>query len=92
MGTIEGLRDAEGLFCATYLMDEWFEELSHVAAIKTDPQYNFHPWVGTDDQKVERRVLGDATVKEIHKRLNMDTIKELVRSFCRSISVMKLAG
>ena len=49
MGTIEGFRDAKGLFCATNLVDEWFEELSHVAAIKTDPHYNFYPWVGTDN-------------------------------------------
>ena len=49
MGTPEGFGDAEGLFCATNLVDKWFEELSHVAAVKTDPQYNFHPWVGTDD-------------------------------------------
>ena len=37
MGTIEGFRDAEELFCATNLVDKWFEELSYVAAIKTDP-------------------------------------------------------
>ena len=37
MGTVKGLGDAEGLFCTTNLVDEWFEELSHVAAVKTDP-------------------------------------------------------
>ena len=49
MGIVERLEDAEGLFCGTNLMDEWLEELSHVGAIKTNPHYNFHPWVGTDD-------------------------------------------
>ena len=43
MGIIEGFRDSEGLFCATSLLDKKIEKLSHVAAVKTEPQYNFHP-------------------------------------------------
>ena len=49
VGTVRGFRDAEGLFFATNLADEWFEKLSCVAAAKTNRQYNFHLWVGMDD-------------------------------------------
>ena len=62
-----------------------------MAAIKTDPQYSFHPWVGTDNQEFKRRVLKDGTVKEIGKKFKRDPIKELARSFCHSIPDMKLA-
>ena len=72
-------------------MDQWFEELSRVAAIKADPQYSFHPWVGTNGYEVEQKVLGDGKINKTLKRFKGDTIKELVRSFCRSIPVMKLA-
>ena len=42
VGTVEGFGDTEGLFCATNLVDEWFEELSCMVAVNTDSQYNFH--------------------------------------------------
>ena len=64
MGTVERFGDAEGLFCATNLVDKWFEKLSHVAAVKTDPQYNSYPWVGTDDLEVEGRLLGMEQLKK----------------------------
>ena len=34
MGIVVGLGDGEGLFCATQLVDEWFDELNCVATIK----------------------------------------------------------
>ena len=42
MGTFEGLGDAEGLFYATNLVDEWFKKLSCMAPVKAKPQYNFY--------------------------------------------------
>ena len=89
VGVIEGFGDAERLFCATNVVYEWFEKLSRMAAIKTEPQYNSHPWVGPVDQKVERKVF--RTVTEICKKFKGDTIKELVCYFHRSIVIMKLA-
>ena len=46
--------------------------------------------MGTDNQEVERRVLRGRTVKEIRKKFKRYPIKVLVRSFHRSIPVMKL--
>ena len=90
VGTIERIRDAERLFYATNLVDKWFDELSRVAAVKTKPLYNFHPLVGTDDQEIKCKALGDGTVTEIHEVFKGDTIKKLVYSAYCSISVIKL--
>ena len=74
MGTIERFGEAKGLLHAINLVNKWFEKLSRMATVKTEPQYNFYLWLGIDDQEVECRVLGDRTVKEIHKTFKGDTI------------------
>ena len=48
MGTVKRFGNVE-FFYATNLVDEWFEELNNVAAIKTNPQYNYYLWVSKDN-------------------------------------------
>ena len=36
MGVVESFGDAERPFCATQLVNEWFDELNCVAAVKVD--------------------------------------------------------
>ena len=40
MGTIEGFGDSEELFYTINLVDEWFDEVSCMVAVKIKREYN----------------------------------------------------